>query len=181
MNQTLVNNNYLVVPGFVSKDKVDELYHWMHTQKAAGNLIRDPREYLSLYGYAYQDAVPFLELLCNKVTEVSEIIGEQVLPTYAYSIIYEKNSVLIPHRDREACEISLTLHLGGDTEWPIFIQKPNGTETAVALNPGDAMLYLGCVADHWRGQYSGVEYTQVFMHYVRSNGPNVWAYFDKIR
>jgi hypothetical protein len=25
----------------------------------------------------------------------------------------------------------------------------------------------------------GTEYTQLFMHYVRSNGPKAWAYFDK--
>lgn len=181
MNQTLVDNNYLVVPGFINQDKVTRLCSWMRNQKAAGNLSKDPRGNFGLYGHACQNAIPFLELLCNKVTEVSEIIGEQVLPTYVYSIIYENSSKLIPHRDRQACEISLTVHLGGDTSWPIFVQKPDGTEASATLNPGDAMVYLGCIAEHWREQYTGAEYTQVFMHYVRSNGPNAWAYFDKVK
>jgi hypothetical protein len=42
------------------------------------------------------------------------------------------------------------------------------------------MLYLGCVADHWRDTpFSGQNYSQLFLHYVRSNGSNAWAYFDK--
>jgi hypothetical protein len=122
---------------------------------------------------------PFLELLCEKTLEVSSLIQETVLPTYCYARIYKGPEVLVRHRDRPACEVSLTLHLGGDAEWPIFIQKPDGTEASVTLNPGDAMVYLGCVADHWREQYTGTSYSQVFMHYVRSNGPNAWAYFDR--
>jgi hypothetical protein len=42
-------------------------------------------------------------------------------------------------------------------------------------------MYLGCQADHWREKFSGTEYTQLFMHYVRSNGPKAWAYFDKCK
>jgi hypothetical protein len=91
-----------------------------------------------------------------------------------------ENAVIhgIGHSDK-ACEISITVNLSSDAEWPIFIQKPDCTEAAVELKPGDAMLYLGCVADHWREPYTGNNYAQVFMHYVRRDGPNAWAYFDK--
>ena len=41
------------------------------------------------------------------------------------------------------------------------------------------MLYLGCVADHWRNQFLGKEYVQVFLHYVRSRGDKAYTYFDK--
>jgi hypothetical protein len=179
MNQTLVDNNYLVVPGFISPEQVIELKEWLFKERDAGRLMQDPRSNIGLFGKAYQDAIPFLGLLCEKTKEVKELVGTAVLPTYTYSIIYEAKSKLIKHKDRGACEISLTVHLGGDAEWPIFIEKPNGEEVSIELNPGDAVLYLGCIADHWREPYTGNEYAQVFMHYVRSNGPNSWAYFDK--
>jgi hypothetical protein len=179
MKQTLVDNNYLVVPGFINMEQTNTLKQWLFKEREEGRLIQDPRSNIGLFGKAYKDAIPFLSLLCAKTNEISALIDDTVLPTYTYCIIYEAGSQLIKHKDRAACEISLTLHLGGDAEWPIFIQKPDGTAVSVVLNPGDAMLYLGCVADHWREQYSGVEYTQVFMHYVRSNGPNAWTYFDK--
>jgi hypothetical protein len=179
VNAQLEQNNFLLVPNFISQERAKDLSLWMLSERDAGRLIDDPRSNIGLFGKAYVDALPFLTLLCEKTNEVSGLINAPVLPTYTYCIIYEAESQLIKHKDRAACEISLTLHLRGDAEWPIFIQKPDGTEVSVDLNPGDAMLYLGCAANHWREQYSGVEYAQVFMHYVRSEGPNSWAYFDR--
>jgi hypothetical protein len=181
MNQTLVDNNYLIIPGFITQERAIELKEWLFKEGNEGRLIQDPRSNTGLFGKAYQDAIPFLELLCEKTNEVSKIIGDVVLPTYAYCIVYEANSKLIRHKDRGACEVSLTLHLGGDVKWPIFVQKPDGAEVSVDLNPGDAMLYLGCVADHWRENFSGSSYGQVFLHYVRSRGPCARFYFDKLQ
>jgi predicted 2-oxoglutarate/Fe(II)-dependent dioxygenase YbiX len=108
-------------------------------------------------------------------------LGEPVIPTYTYARVCKNGSILERHRDREACEISITLHLSGDNKWPIHIQKPNGEEVELVLESGEAMMYLGCSADHWRNQFQGQEYVQVFLHYVRSRGENAWAAFDKIR
>jgi predicted 2-oxoglutarate/Fe(II)-dependent dioxygenase YbiX len=38
---------------------------------------------------------------------------------------------------------------------------------------------LGKVAEHWRNEFKGEYYTQVFLHYVRSRGDCCYAYFDK--
>jgi hypothetical protein len=181
MNQALVDNNYLVIPGFITQERAIELKEWLFKEGNEGRLIQDPRSNIGLFGKAYQDAIPFLELLCEKTNEVSKIIGDVVIPTYSYCMVYETNSKLIRHKDRGACEVSLTLHLGGDAKWPIFVQKPDGAEVSVDLNPGDAMLYLGCVADHWRENFSGSNCGQVFLHYVRSRGPCARFYFDKLK
>jgi hypothetical protein len=179
MNAQLEQNNFLFVPSFISQERAQALNFWMLSERDAGRLINDPRSYEGLFGNAYQDAIPFLELLCEKRNEISKLVEESVLPTYSYCIVYGPNSQLIRHIDRSACEISLTVHLGGDAEWPIFIRKPSGEEAPFKLNPGDAIVYLGCVAEHWREKFTGQYYSQVFLHYVQSNGPNAWAYFDK--
>lgn len=167
------------MPGFIPKARAEDLSAWLKNEEGCGRLIQDPRANLGLFGNAYQDALPFLELLCEKLPEVSSVVGETLLPTYTYSIIYKHSSVLLPHKDRAACEISLTVHLSGDHEWPIWVKKPSGEAVNLVLAPGDAVLYLGCIAEHWREQYTGRDYSQVFMHYVRSKGPHAWAYFDK--
>lgn len=176
MNQTLVSNNYLVVPGFINSARAESLLQEFFVLERNGGWERNPEVPNSLAIYNFK---PFLEMLCEKTPEVSSLIEETVLPTYSYARVYKNAAKLPRHKDRDACEISLTLHLGGDAEWPIFIQKPDGTEASVELKPGDAMLYLGCVADHWRESFTGNNYGQVFLHYVRSEGPNAWAYFDK--
>ena len=88
----------------------------------------------------------FLELLTEKTPEVSRAIEEHVLPTYTYARIYKNGAILKPHMDRDACEISLTVHLDGDMGWPIFVQTPDGSDVEVILEPGDALVYLGCEA-----------------------------------
>lgn len=179
MNAQLEQNNFLFVPNFISQERAQALNSWLLTERDEGRLINDPRSNYGLFGQAYQDAVPFLELLCEKRNQVSDLVEESVLPTYSFCIIYDLESQLIRHLDRSACEISLTVHLGGDTKWPIYIKKPSSEEVPFELNPGDAVVYLGCTAEHWREKFTGQYYSQVFLHYVRSNGPNVWAYFDK--
>jgi predicted 2-oxoglutarate/Fe(II)-dependent dioxygenase YbiX len=47
------------------------------------------------------------------------------------------------------------------------------------LKPGDAMMYRGTIAEHWRDEYVGEEYVQVFLHYVRSRGECAYTYFDR--
>ena len=101
---------------------------------------------------------------------VSKFVGCKVVPTYVYARMYKNGGILKKHTDRPACEISVTLHLGGDTSWPIWIQTPEGDAVSVNLQEGDSMIYLGCIAPHWRNIYFGNTYAQVFLHYVRKNG-----------
>jgi alkylated DNA repair dioxygenase AlkB len=179
MNIELIKNNYLYLPSFIYLKRVNYLDSWLQEQKDKKFLIDDPRASYGLYAKSFQDGLPFVELLCEKTNQVTDLVEESVVPTYTYATVYEQNSQLIKHKDRPACEISLTVHLGGDAEWPIFIKKPNGEEASFLLSKGDAVLYLGCIAEHWRNQYTGTEYKQVFLHYVRSRGPKAWAFFDK--
>jgi hypothetical protein len=179
VKQELEQNNFLFVPNFISQKRAQDLNSWMLLERDAGRLIDDPRTNYGLFGKAYQDALPFLELLCEKRNEVSNLVEESVLPTYSFCIVYGSDSQLIRHLDRPACDISLTVHLGGDADWPIFIKKPSGEEVPFKLTSGDAVIYLGCIAEHWREKFTGQYYSQVFLHYVRSGGPNAWAYFDK--
>jgi Rps23 Pro-64 3,4-dihydroxylase Tpa1-like proline 4-hydroxylase len=176
MNQKLLENNYLVIPNFISKEKSKNLSVEFLKYCKENNLTGDPQAPNS---YSYCNYIQFLELLCEKTPEVSSIIGETVLPTYTYSRVYKKGSELTKHTDRDACEISLTLHLDGDSTWPIWIETPSGEQRCVELNPGDAMIYLGRTAPHWREVYEGEYYTQVFLHYVRSRGDCSYTYFDK--
>jgi hypothetical protein len=68
-----------------------------------------------------------------------------------------------------------------DINWPIHIKKSDGTIASIELEPGDAMMYRGCVAEHWRDTYTGNKHTQVFLHYVDLEGPNMHHYFDRPR
>jgi hypothetical protein len=178
MRLEIIQNNYLHVPSFVKQNEAIKLSEEFKEHCIKFNLEGDSQAPNS---HSMYDFMPFVRLLVEKVPEVSDLLGEKVLPTYTYARVYKEFSELLRHRDRPACEISFTLNLSKDKDWPIYFQKPDGSETSVELEPGDAVLYLGCQADHWRNKFEGRECVQLFMHYVRSYGTKSWAYFDKQR
>ena len=91
--------------------------------------------------------------------------GLELIPTYSYARIYKHGDILHKHKDRPSCEISTTIHLGGDP-WSIFVE---GTE--VMLDVGDMLVYSGCELEHWREPFEGNTCGQVFLHYNHVNGP----------
>jgi hypothetical protein len=105
-------------------------------------------------------------------SDVEDVLNEEVLPTYAYARLYSNGDILEKHKDRPACEISMTVQLGRSHHyaWPIYMGG-----NRIDLAEGDGVLYLGKGIEHWRnvcegpeGYYSG----QVFLHYVRKEGEN---------
>jgi hypothetical protein len=176
MRLEIIQNNYLHVPGFITDDEAQLLAKEFKEHCTKFNIQGDTQAPNS---HAMYNFLPFVKLLVNKISCVNELLGEEVLPTYTYARVYKNESVLERHRDRPACEISFTINLEKDTDWPLYFQRPDNSEAQVELTPGDAVLYLGCQTDHWRNKFEGKEYTQLFMHYVRSNGTKSWAYFDK--
>ena len=176
MRLEIIQNNYLHVQSFIKQDEVIKLSQEFKEHCTKFNLQGDPQ---ALNSHSMYNFMPFVRLLVGKVPQVSELLGEEVLPTYTYARVYKDNSELLRHRDRPACEISLTLNLSKDTDWPIYFQRPDKSETCVELEPGDAVMYLGCQADHWRNKFEGQECVQLFLHYVRSYGSKSWAHFDK--
>jgi hypothetical protein len=176
MNKNLVDNNYLIIPNFISAYRSNKLREEF-LRFSEDNCLTTDNQYSNSRGF--YNYISFLEILCEKTPKVSEVLEETVLPTYAYSRICENGSTVNPHIDGDACEISLILHLGGDNSWKTCIKTPSGQDQYIILNPGDAMIYLGCEKNYWREKYKGNEYVEVSLHYVRSRGDKFYAYFDK--
>lgn len=176
MNSSLIENNYIIIPNFIDSDRAKKLSEQFKEDCNKNKAIGDA-SVINCQGM--HDYIPFIELLCEKLPEVSEIVEETLLPTYAYARVYRNGNELKAHTDRPACEISLSVHLDGDIQWPIWFKSSNKEKKEIILNSGDAVLYLGCITEHGRDIFTGNWYTQVFLHYVRSRGPNSFAFFDK--
>lgn len=171
MNNELLTNNYIPLENFIGKDELAYLVKQFCEKEK--DLTKDDTDVKNApFIYNFQ---PFVELLHKKTDTISAILNEEVVPTYCYARIYKNGSQLLRHKDREACEVSVTLNLSQDMEWPIYMTRPDNSSFGFILEPGDGILYLGCKAWHWRDKYEGQNYKQVFLHYVRKNGPNFWA------
>jgi len=130
-----------------------------------------------------------METLLVKVLPImAQETGLELIPTYSYARLYKKGDILHRHKDRPSCEISTTIHLGGNP-WPVFIDGTgadniaSGRETTTTVKPGapagtkvllevgDMLVYSGCELEHWREPFEGEVCGQVFLHYNHVNGP----------
>ena len=115
-------------------------------------------------------------LLQTKLSMVEKESNLKLFPTYAYWRYYIFGASLKKHKDRPACEISVTACIKKYDNWPIVVE-----DTSFELEEGDAVLYAGCDQEHWRpGTYKGEGMAQVFFHYVNQNGPNRDHAYDRI-
>ena len=169
---TFYKKGYQIVRNLISEDSTFKLYDHLNT-RIDGNLQDNQvPETPSFYADELMQRIQ-IELL----PKIEEHTGLELHKTYTYARIYKRGDVLRIHRDRAACEISLTMNIGGN-KWAIWVLDRDENPVKVDLNPGDALIYRGCEINHWRGKFEGDVHAQVFMHYVDKYGPFSWAKDD---
>ena len=196
---------YQVIRGALSKELANFIFNYMMLQRDAVDFMMEhqkinpynpfigTREDQQVMGSYSKYADWAMEtLLMYMIPIMKAKTGLELITTYSYTRLYEKGNILERHKDRPSCEVSTTLHLGGDP-WPIFInpdpERGNvyGEErgkykiksynpttdkgTQVDLKIGDMLIYSGCELEHWREPFQGTLCSQVFLHYNHANGP----------
>jgi len=123
--------------------------------------------------FYYADPLTESLLLACK-SGVEQVVGKELLPTYSYSRVYQPGEELVPHVDRPSCEVSVTVNIASKGEAsPIYMQYASNAAEEHVLRPGDAVVYKGCDAEHWRKPLKdGQLNVQFMLHYVDRNGPN---------
>jgi hypothetical protein len=168
----------VVVRGLLGPDMAGYLTTYLKVITALDRLHgdRDVPDALSVYGDPALDA-----LLPTLAGRVRALVGAAVVPTYSYARLYFRDQELRPHRDRPACEHSLTVHLGASapTPWPVGFEAADGRRLEFDLGPGDAVLYRGVDLLHWRSGCPVDWYAQVFLHYVAADGPHAAEAYDR--
>ena len=131
--------------------------------------------------YSYYGDVAMETMLHKLKPKMEKATGLKLYENYAYTRVYKFKDELRRHKDRFSWEISTTLNLGGDKDWPIFINPKQeeghynkttgfyvpskGKGVKVNLDPGDMLVYRGDLLEHWREPYKGQYHAQTFLHY----------------
>ena len=192
---------YQIIRGALSKELANFIFNYMMLQRDAVDwMIKNNKvnPYSPLIGTRTDKQVPgcytkyadwvMETLLMYMIPIMKAKTGLELIPTYTYTRLYEKGNILHRHKDRPSCEVSTTVHLGGDP-WPIFLDPTgadnilSGRETTTVVKPGaptgikvdlkvgDMLIYAGCELEHWREPFEGTVCSQVFLHYNHANGP----------
>ncbi len=121
-------------------------------------------------------ASPVTEALIENLQPlVEQKTGLSLIPTYSYCRIYKPGDYLLKHKDRVACEISLTINLGYEYitddpnyRWNIWVDNKE-----FITEPGDMLIYRGIDLEHWRDKFvakDGSWQVQAFLHWINKDG-----------
>lgn len=175
--EAFARQGYVVLPALLEMPLANFFWSYVHT-KFASMLLSSGDKTVPNSPHGYGDAAfdGLLEYLRPRIEERS---GLRLLPTYSYFRLYARGAILKRHRDRAACEISVSLNIGQipSEPWPLYIMGNSGSYCA-KLSPGDALLYRGIDCFHWRERFQGGRLVQVFLHYVDRDGHHADQKFD---
>jgi hypothetical protein len=169
---------YEIVRGAISSELAEFIFNYFLMQrdataflikynvikdKGAGDLFgtwQDPQSPNTFSRYG-DHALETLQLKLLPI--VRKITERNLIPCYAYGRIYKKGDELIRHVDRDSCETSCSLHLGGDP-WKIFLDPTGKSRVPIDMKPGDMLIYCGSSIEHWRKPFKGKVHAQAFVH-----------------
>jgi len=170
----LSQNGHVILRNFLDRRMAAFLYRLLLVREWRGEFKRDDHipTALSFWGDSTLDTA-----LVSMLPEMERATGCTLLPTYCYARLYSHGDRLGRHRDREACEISATIHLGseGVAPPPICFEPAH----AVYQEPGDGVVFLANRVAHWRDTFVGDNFGQLFLNYVRTDGPYRDHAFDR--
>jgi hypothetical protein len=171
----------VLVKNFIDEKTISVVSQYFENKIRRGEWteVSDKGDPTSRFAY-YAD--PLIEIILQTSKEaVEDATGKELMPTYSYSRIYQAGERLYPHVDRPACEISVTVNVATKGEFsPIYTQYGQNDPEKHVLNPGDAVIYMGCDVMHWRQPLKEDQLNVQFMlHYVDKNGPNAEYAKDK--
>ena len=189
-------NKYIVIKKIISSELANFVYRYFLMKRKVVERFFDDRyisQFTNEWGVWNDTQVPqtyshyadiAMETLLQKVLPIMEKhTGYKLYPAYSYARLYKKGDILKRHKDRFSCEISTTMNLGGD-DWPIFLEpkknvgladgkkyfeKSNNPGISINLRAGDCLVYFGQLLEHWRGEFTGENCAQVFLHYNRQD------------
>ena len=155
-------------------------------------LSRHPTVEIS--GHFYR---PLTTFLWGLTPAIAQLTGADVLPSYDYFRIYQKDDICRVHSDRPSCEhsLSLTLAYSDNRPWPLEMgsvkvesERPcvedfgDEPHVAVELQPGDGVLYRGIDLRHGRTQPNPNRWSaHLFLFWVERGGDFAQHAFDEER
>lgn len=140
---------------------------------------------------------PLTTFLWGLTPIMEELTGADLLPSYDYFRIYQKDDICRVHSDRPSCEhsVSMTLAYSDGVTWPLEVgsirvsEEDPYTETfgdepfsAVEMQPGDAVLYRGMNLRHGRTMPNPNRWSaHLFLFWVERGGEFEQHAFDAKR
>ena len=155
---------YTIIKNFLPQDLCERMTKFMWQKHDSDNWYYDHQCTIS---------PAFMRLFTHPAKVYKEKLetelGVKLFDTYNHGRIYKKGEILTPHKDKNQCEVALSITLGysGESPWPIYLYSHEEHKIIkIILDIGDALVYNGYELLHWRNQFKDDWQCQVFWFYA---------------
>jgi hypothetical protein len=163
---------YKIIDNFLTNEEQKLLKDYCELKHRLNVDSFDTKQNNNCDTYFYGD--PLMEsLMINKKHILEKESNLKLIPTYSFWRMYSTDAILKKHRDRGSCEVSVTVQIDSDGEWPIYMDGK-----AITIKNKQAVMYWGTDTEHWREGLKTDFQSQAFLHYVDQNGPYTDQAFD---
>jgi hypothetical protein len=195
-SEEIKNNGFVVIRNFFSTDSHNALVDFVEYVKGGGRASRDGKDYVQFKRNYLHNHI-FTVDVHSQLTELATgIFGQEVLPTYSFTSLYEEGGMCPLHIDRNDCRWTIDYQVKSEQEepWPLRISRPfdederhrvSGTQEGhpneesqinktiednewgeVLLNDNDAVCYSGTHSWHYRPTPSKAPVDLIFFHFI---------------
>lgn len=171
----LEDSGYVTIRGLLDPSVTELIFQYCMLRHETGTMSV-PDDMIPNAPRLYGDPLTESLLLLNQ-PHVERLVGAELWPSYSYARLHGSGTSMPTHLDRDASEVGVSVCVGGDTPWPLWFRTPSG-EVAIALDPGDGIVYYGQRLPHWRAPFKGSLQIQLMLFYVRRDGPCAVHRFD---
>jgi len=160
-----VNHEYVILRDVIDKEKCKKLAVRIKEKEKENRFFFDQQCLISpAFENLLDDLANYLKPILEKTLDC------KLWTTYNYCRIYKKGEMLVPHKDKNQCEIALSITLSYENSkpWPIHIFSNAEKEVVnIDLDVGDILVYKGFDILHWRNQFTGPgDQIQGFLFYA---------------
>lgn len=169
-------DGYVKIPKVLSKEIIELYKGFIDLTYTRGLRERESGTYLNgdIDRIEHNPVDDSILLYCKHIAE-KIFDHKELAPAYSFAREYFKGSELLIHKDREACQFTLTLTIcrrGQGHAKICFSDDTNKTNPIeIDLDEGDVLVFNGAEAYegsrwHWRDPLTLDSLYQLFLHYV---------------
>lgn len=167
----LADKRFVRLNDLLTPETCQLLSNRVHILKKAGKLKVCDLCPLSQWVYGDDCFSEVHQFFC---AQLSSLFGIELIATFNAVRLYSQNATLPKHRDREACEFSLSIPIDfqGDELWPIYLSQEKQEEPGIpiSLKVGDGIMLQGAKMYHWRKPLKSQWQIQAFFFFVDAAG-----------
>lgn len=164
-----MENLYFNLGSILTQEECEDLALEVFESLKKGNVVAetDTKYYRNSFGGSTPGS---WECLKRFTTLVEEKTGKKIKPANPYCRIYNNESTLHPHIDREGLDwtISVCLFTNLKHDWPLIAKEADGNLVQFPTRTGEGSLVAGRILEHWREplECGEDEYVvQMFLHW----------------